>query len=1021
VSRRGTVARRGGSPARPAVAAALLALPLLASGCREAVGVTPGDPPFGVEEALRTFRIANGFRVEPFAAEPLIADPVAMEVDEHGRIYVVEMPGYPLDVHGSGRVKLLTDTTGDGIPDTATLFADRLTLPTGVMRWKNGILVTDAPHVWYLEDTDGDGRADVRRPVLSGFALSNPQANVNTPIFGLDGWIHLANNGTIWTETFRDLFGDRGSEIHYPDRPDGPRLPRNANGRAVRFRPDTHELEMRSGESQFGHTFDPWGRHFLVSNADHVFVEAIGARYLARNPDLVVPRAIDYIPEHGDAAEVFAITRNPQHQLLTDRGVFTSASGITWYTGGAFPAPFDEVAFVAESVHNLVHADRITPAGASFRANRVYEDREFLASTDPWFRPVQFYVGPDGALYVIDYYREIVEHPQWMDDAAVAAGNLQNGNDRGRIWRVVPEDAPRPDWPGRLTIGSAPTAELVRMLAHPNLWWRRTAQRLLLDRRPAGAVPLLRRLAADGATPHARLHALWTLDGLGRLDGRLVARALRDPAPGVRENAVRLAEARLPDAALAAALLAMGDEPDPRVRFQLLATLGDLPTEASLALRQRLLFDGIEDPWMQVAALSAVAQHDPGNFDRTVARLAAAESAGRATYFRRVAAGIGARRDPDGVSRVVGAALGERGEGSAWWRAASLEGLAEGLRGRDLTALPLTTERERLLGAVLQQDSSVRTAALGLLRVVGTPSGQALDDAVRQAAARVADRDADPHLRGDALRLLALADPRPHEGLLREVVDPREPASVQRAAVATLARIDGEGTGRFLLGRWGSLTPEVRDAVVDALMTERARVRLLLDALERKEIQPSTIGWNRSVVLMRDWSGEERDRARALLGERPGEREEVVERYRAALALQGEASAGQRVFVANCAMCHQVGGTGGIAFGPDMGTVRRWSREALLAKILNPSRSVADGYELRVVQRRSGGTVAGVIAAETSVTVTLRNAGQPDVTIPRSDIESITASNVSVMPSVFERQIDERQMADLIAFLRGEG
>jgi glucose/arabinose dehydrogenase len=156
---------------------------------------------------------------------------------------------------------------------------------------------------------------------------------------------------------------------------------------------------MLAGASQFGHTFDPWGRHFLVSNADHVYVEGIRARYLDRNPDLVVRYTVDYIPDHGNAADVFPITRNPEHQLLTDRGVFTSASGITYYTGGAFPAPYDEVVFVAESVHNLVHVDRIAPKGASFRATRVFEDREFLASTDGWFRPVQFYVGPDGALY----------------------------------------------------------------------------------------------------------------------------------------------------------------------------------------------------------------------------------------------------------------------------------------------------------------------------------------------------------------------------------------------------------------------------------------------------------------------------------------------------------------------------------------------------------------------------------------------------------------------------------------------
>jgi putative membrane-bound dehydrogenase-like protein len=990
----------------------------LTSGCREADEQPLGDPPFEVGNALRSFEIAEGFRIEPFVAEPLVMDPVAMEVDEFGRIYVVEMPGYPLDVEGSGRVKLLTDTSGDGLPDAVSIFADGLTLPKGVMRWRDGILVSDAPHLWYFEDTTGDGTADVRRIVLTGFALSNPQHNFNTPIYGLDNWIYLANNATIWTETFEELFGDRGSEIRFPDRPDAPQLPRNGNGRNLRFRPDSYELEMLASTTQFGHSFDPWGRHFLVSNAHHVFVETIGARYLARNPDLVVPRAVDHIPAHGNAAEVYPITLNPEHQLLTDRGVFTSASGITYYTGGAFPAPYDEVAFVAESVHNLVHADRITPAGSSFQASRLFENREFLASTDSWFRPVQFYIGPDGALYVIDYYRQIVEHPQWMDDAAIAAGNLTNGNDRGRIWRIVPEGASRPDWPNRLTLGTASVDELVAALESDNLWWRRTAQRLLVDRRPAEAVPLLARLATGAASAHARLHALWTLEGLGQLETELIVRALDDPEPGVRENAVRLAELRLPDDALAASLIARENEPDPRVRFQLVATLGDVPTNTSLALRQRFLFEHIEDEWMQVAALSSAAQRDPALFERTVAELATTESAGRSGYFRRVAAMIGARRQPDEIRRVVRAVLdGGRAE-SAWWRAASLDGLAEGLRGREAAQLPLTAERELLLASFFGQDEAVRGASLNLLRVVGTPRSPALEDAAQQAALLATDGRASPQLRADALRLLALTDPRPYEATIRGAIDPREPATVQRAAVRTLGQIEGEETGAFLMARWTAMTPEVRDVVVDVLMTERPRVRLLLDALQAGVVQASTVGWARSVVLMRDWDGEERDRARALLGEQPGRRDEVVEQYQTALALRGDARRGHEVFQANCAQCHQMGGTDGIDFGPDMATVRHWSSAALLAKILNPNRSIADGYELWLVQRRSGETAAGVIAVETPTTVTLRNAGQQDVTIPRSEIESITASNVSVMPSGFEHQISEQQMADLIAYIQ---
>ena len=223
----------------------------------------------------------------------------------------------------------LMDTDGDAYPDTSVVFADGFTLPTGIMRWKDGVLVTDAPDVIYLEDRDGGGRADSREVVLTGFALSNPQHNFNNPLYGIDNGIYLANNGPIYTEAHADRFGDLGSGVHFPDRPEGSLLARNANGRNVRFRPDTGLLEL-SGASQFGHAFDPWGRHFLVSNARHQFHEVIAARYLRRNPGLPVREAVAYTSDHGNASAVFPVTIGPEHQLLTDRGVFTSAAGLAY-------------------------------------------------------------------------------------------------------------------------------------------------------------------------------------------------------------------------------------------------------------------------------------------------------------------------------------------------------------------------------------------------------------------------------------------------------------------------------------------------------------------------------------------------------------------------------------------------------------------------------------------------------------------------------------------------------------------
>jgi putative membrane-bound dehydrogenase-like protein len=428
------------------------------------VAQRPG-PPYSPRDALKTFRLADNFQIELFAAEPLIADPVAMEVDERGRTYVVEMPGYPLDVGGSGRIMLLHDTDRNGTPDRSTVFAAGLRLPTGIMRWKKGVIVTDSPEVWYLEDTDGDGRADVKRVMLTGFALTNPQHTTNTPLYGLDNWIYLANEGPVRTIRYGGLFGDVGTAVHFPARPDAPRLPPDADGRNVRFRPDTYELEMLSSRSQFGQTFDAWGHHFLNTNNRHIYQEVIAARYLARNPSLVVPTVVEQLPDYRMPAAVFPITEKPQFELLTDVGVMTSASGLTNYLADLFPLAYRRAAFVAEGAHNIVHAVSVRDHGVTFRASRMHDGREFLASTDSWFRPVNFYIGPDGALYLLDYYRRFFEHPEWMDEATAKSTDLYAGKDRGRIYRIVPRGTPAPSWTDRAGLGDAPSAELVRRLS----------------------------------------------------------------------------------------------------------------------------------------------------------------------------------------------------------------------------------------------------------------------------------------------------------------------------------------------------------------------------------------------------------------------------------------------------------------------------------------------------------------------------------------------------------------------------
>lgn len=985
-----------------------LLLLVLFGGCHEA------DENRGVsaEQALSTFELHPQFQIERIASEPLVSDPVDMEIDEKGRLYVLEMHGYPLDQSGTDRIVTLRDTDGDGRMDERTVFADSLVLPMGIMRWKEGLLVADAPDVLYLEDTDGDGRADLEQKVLTGFHASDPESDVNTPRFGLDNWIYLANGPT----------SDR--DIYFADRPEGPRIPQKATNRNVRFRPDHRALEAQSSRTQFGFTFDTWGHQFLVNNRNHIYQEVIASRYLQRNPDLLVSDATASISDHGSAAEVFPITTNPNPQILTDLGEITAACGITFYQGGAFPAGFENVAFVAEPAHNLIHADRLDDHGPTFVASRLRPHTEFLASTDAWFRPVNMYIGPDGALYVIDYYRQIIEGPEWLSDDVLESGDFYNGSTMGRIYRITPKGTGPAAWPTSLQLGAATNDDLVEALDVPNIWWRRNAQRLLLDRGDEAVVPKLIQMVRDTASTSApgRLHALWTLEGLERLRPALIRQALQDPVAGVRENAIKVSERYLAASpSLEHALLAMSSDPDPKVRYQLLLTLGFVETREAARVRQTLLFEHIGDKWMQLAALSAPSLRSMDLLDTVIDRFEPAHAA----LVRQLSAMARANEPPERLYQLVQSATSPATGDRRAWQASVLEGLAQGFGNRDEPRpLGLQAHQRLVVQAFFDHPSaSVRAASLQVLQVTGLPDGAHRPSDMQKARQIAGSPAMPPERRAEALAFMTLDDPAQHMSFLKTLTVPSEPATVQVAALQALGATPGTTVSRHVLEQWSVMTPEVRDAALGTFLVQPFdpnRIALLLDAIASGTVQPTSIDWPSKVTLMRDVPDSLKQRGRALLARAEEVRRQEIAEYVAAVKqTTANADPGRVTFRRYCATCHQLGAVAeGADIGPDLMSVRGWKPADIVEHTVNPSKAITRGYDLWQVALRSGDAVQGIIGAETPNAVTIRTPAGEETTIARRNIASLKNLDVSVMPSDFRERLSSQEMADLVAFIR---
>ena len=754
----------------------------------------PRLPGINADKALSSFQVKPGFRLELVARRTVGRDPIELCFDENGRMFVVEMIDYSEMRDAKphlGRVSMLEDTDGDGRFDKSTVFVDDLPWPTGIFWANGGLYVAATPDIFFCKDTNGDGKADERTQMFTGFGIDfapyrvtqlNMQSMLNSLRWGIDNRIH-------------GLTAPNGGDITSPLAPNA--KPINVRRRDFVIDPRNQAFSTEAGGGQYGMAFDDRGRRYACNNSDHIRVFMYDARYDSRNPFYTtMPPALQSIAVDGPAAEVYRTSPDEPWRLVRTKwrvsgatpgpvegggrasGYFTSATGLMIYRGNAFPEEFVGDAFIADCGSNLIHRKKVREDGISLLAERPADEQrtEFLTSRDTWFRPVQMANAPDGTLYILDMYREIIEHPWSLPPALKKHMDLNSGNDRGRIYRVVPDGFKQPALP---RLGEASIAALVKTLEHRNGWHRDTAARLLYERRDKSAVPLLEKLLRESPAPLGRMHALWALDGQGALTPEHVVRAFDDQDDRVREHAVRLSErfigSQSPSAAtVTSRLSALAVDPSIHVRYQLAFTLGEMKSVEAVKPLAVIVRRDAGDMWVRAAVLSSLAQGAGEMFHHTVGMLAEmAKKSGEAaeknqlalqTFVRELVQLIGARNDPKEVAGVLDYSARAEDPALAF---ALVHGIGEGLQ-RAKSALP--AERVKPI--------------------------------IGRAAKLAADKTQPVPARVQAVQLLALTKFAESGDLLLSLLALNEAQPVQVAAMQTVGHFTDPKIGRELTQRW---------------------------------------------------------------------------------------------------------------------------------------------------------------------------------------------------------------------------
>jgi putative membrane-bound dehydrogenase-like protein len=923
--------------------------------------VSTSRPVQTLTNGLGAFRVEHGFRIELVASEPMVNAPGAMAFDENGRLFVVEMRGRDNSGASLGRVRMLENMNEDGVFQNSTIYADNLTMPSAVACYAGGIFVAAAPDLIYLKDTKGDGIADARQVVMTGFGGTNtldPNFLPNNFNWGPDNRIHAASGGV-------------GGEIAVQNS-NGPRV--SLLRRDFSFDPRTLEIFPEAGPAESGLCFDSFGREFVTDYVRPLLMPAYDVRYTTRNPYYPKPSSLTMVANPNETifpylAPALPGTRGrPSANVLTNHWMM-HAQGCVVYRGRAFPTNYLDNVFIAEPDAHLVHRVLLTTVGLSVTARKPPEElnTEFLISSDPSFRPAQIINGPDGALYLAD---------------------MQEGNERGRIYRILPERFKRSKPP---QLGKVKTYDLVSTLAQGDGWHRDTAERLLYERKDPAAAGLLRGTLRRSRLVQARVLALQALAGAAALTEDDVIKGLQDLDELVRRQAVVSSESLFHSGeapvALSSQLNGMVADPSLLVRCQLTFTLGQLQRPDLAQTLAQIVARDLYQPAVRDAVLSSA-----GPFAGRLFALLAANSQFQTDpvgfeFLGQLASIVGLSGRQDAVSDCAGfLAKGTLAPAPTYQL---LFDLADGLY-RTRSSLALIDNRGML--------QPLYSGAFSLATDISQP------ELARAAATRL--------LGVSTLGVGSIGD------WLMVVCSPPTGPVLQTAAAEALSRYGDPQVVDAVMQLWPALAPIAKNRALSSLLSRSAQADKVLDAFRSGTLGLGDFSSEQKNLLRTYPVPAVRLRAVQLLGPVSVGRPEVMTRYKPALGFTGAPERGREVFRQRCAGCHFSSLTTlAPGLGPELLHARTYSKDKLLSKILQPNAEVRRDYLTQLVESKEGQSMVGIVTEENNQTMTFQQADGTRIVWPQLNIRGVEPLSWSLMPDGLEAGLSPQDMADLMQFI----